>query len=97
MQNDRESHESTGLKFADSRNQAQAWTKRSEFFPTTRSIDRENDGGNRFENAKYMHENIPGSEMHIFKGKGHFPSVTAADKFNRILDEFVTTGKLLKD
>jgi len=57
----------------------------------------ENDGGNRFENARYMYENIPGSKMYIFKGKGHFPSVTAADEFNRILEEFVTTGKLLKD
>jgi len=57
----------------------------------------ENDGGVRCENARYMHENIPGSKMYIFKGKGHFPSVTAADEFNRILEEFITTGKLPKD
>jgi len=57
----------------------------------------EKDGSVRWENAKYTHENIPGSEMYIFKGKGHFPSVTAADEFNRILNEFVTTGKVLKD
>jgi pimeloyl-ACP methyl ester carboxylesterase len=49
------------------------------------------------EGAKYMHENIPGSKMYIFKDKGHVLSITAADKFNRILKEFVTTGKLLKD
>ena len=47
--------------------------------------------------AKYMHENVPRSEMYIFKGKGHAPSITAADKFNKILEEFVKTGKLLKD
>ena len=49
------------------------------------------------EGAKYMHENIQGSKMYIIKDTGHFPSITAADKFNRILKEFVTTGKLLKD
>jgi len=49
------------------------------------------------EGAKYIHENIPRSKMHIFDGKGHFPSVTAADKFNEILKEFITTGKLVKD
>ncbi|MDH5624261.1 MAG: alpha/beta fold hydrolase, partial [Candidatus Bathyarchaeota archaeon] len=47
--------------------------------------------------AKYMHENIPGSKMYIFMGKGHCPSITAADKFNKILEEFIKTGKLLKD
>jgi pimeloyl-ACP methyl ester carboxylesterase len=51
----------------------------------------------RFECAKYMHEKIPGSKMYIFKDGGHFPSMTAADKFNKILDEFIKTGKLLKD
>ena len=49
------------------------------------------------EGAKYIHENISGSKNYIFEGKGHFPSITAADKFNRTLKEFVTTGKLLKD
>jgi pimeloyl-ACP methyl ester carboxylesterase/predicted amidohydrolase len=49
------------------------------------------------EGANYMHENISGSKMYIFKDKGHVLSITAADKFNRILKEFVTTGKLLKD
>jgi len=57
----------------------------------------ESDGALRWENAKYTHENIPGSKIYIFKGKGHFPSVTAADEFNKILEEFITTGKLLKD
>jgi pimeloyl-ACP methyl ester carboxylesterase/predicted amidohydrolase len=49
------------------------------------------------EGAKYMHENILGSKMYIFKGKGHAPSITAADEFNKILEEFIRTGKLLKD
>jgi len=49
------------------------------------------------EGAKYMHENIPGSKMYIFKDAGHFPSITAADEFNEILKEFITTGKLMKD
>jgi pimeloyl-ACP methyl ester carboxylesterase/predicted amidohydrolase len=49
------------------------------------------------EGAKYMHENILGSKMYIFKGKGHAPSITAADEFNKILEEFVKTGKLMKD
>jgi len=57
----------------------------------------ESDGSVRWENAKYMHENIPGSIMRIFKGKGHFPSVTAADTFNKTLKEFITTGKLIRD
>jgi pimeloyl-ACP methyl ester carboxylesterase len=57
----------------------------------------ENDGAIRWENAKYMYQNIPGSKMYIFKGKGHFPSVTTADEFNKILKEFITTGKLMKD
>jgi pimeloyl-ACP methyl ester carboxylesterase/predicted amidohydrolase len=47
--------------------------------------------------GKYMHEKIPGSKMYIFKGKGHCPSITAADKFNKILEEFIKTGKLLGD
>lgn len=47
--------------------------------------------------TKYMHEKIPRSKMYIFKEKGHLPSVTATDKFNKILKEFITTGKLLKD
>jgi pimeloyl-ACP methyl ester carboxylesterase len=47
--------------------------------------------------AKYMHEKIPRSKMYIFKGKGHCPSITAADKFNKMLEEFITTGKLLGD
>jgi len=56
----------------------------------------ENDKVLRWEIAKYMHENIPGSRMHLFKEKGHFPSVTAADKFNKTLEEFIMTGKLVK-
>lgn len=47
--------------------------------------------------AEHMHEKISGSEMYIFKGKGHLPSITAADKFNKILKEFITTDKLITD
>jgi len=57
----------------------------------------ENDMVCPLEGGKYMHEKIPGSKMYIFKGKGHCPSITAADKFNKILKEFITTGELLKD
>ena len=57
----------------------------------------ENDMACPLEGAKYMHEKIPGSKMYIFKGKGHCPSITAADKFNKILEEFIRTGKLLED
>jgi len=57
----------------------------------------ENDMAVMLEGAKYMHENILGSKMYIFKDKGHVLSITAADKFNRILKEFVTTGELPKD
>jgi pimeloyl-ACP methyl ester carboxylesterase len=57
----------------------------------------ENDGAVSFENARYMQQNIHGSKMYIFKDKGHFPSITAAEKFNQILEEFITTGKLKKD
>jgi len=57
----------------------------------------ENDRACPLEGAKYMHEKILGSKMYIFKGKGHAPSFTAADEFNEILKEFITTGKLLKD
>jgi len=57
----------------------------------------EDDRAVMLEGAKYMHEKILGSKMYIFKDKGHLPSLTAADKFNKILEEFITTGKLLKD
>jgi len=49
------------------------------------------------EGAKYMHENIQGSKMYIFKDKGHFSSITAADRFNKILKEFIKTGELMKE
>jgi len=57
----------------------------------------ENDRVMLLEGAKYMHEKIPGSKMYIFKDKGHAPSITAADKFNKILERFIRTGKLLED
>ena len=60
-------------------------------------IHGEDDRAVRLEGAKYMHENIPRSKMYIFKDKGHAPSFTAADKFNKILKEFITTGELTKD
>jgi pimeloyl-[acyl-carrier protein] methyl ester esterase len=48
------------------------------------------------EGAKYMHENIQGSKDYLFEGRGHFPSITASDKFDKILNEFIATGKLLE-
>jgi len=57
----------------------------------------ENDMACPLGGAKYMHEKIPGSKMYIFKGKGHCPSITAADMFNKILEEFIKTGKLMED
>lgn len=57
----------------------------------------ENDRACPLEGGKYMHEKIPRSKMYIFKGKGNAPSFTAAGKFNKILEEFITTGKLMKD
>jgi pimeloyl-ACP methyl ester carboxylesterase len=47
------------------------------------------------EGAKYIRENISGSKNYIFEGRGHFPSITAPDKFNKVLKEFIMTGKLL--
>jgi len=52
----------------------------------------ENDMVCPLEGGKYMHEKIPGSKMYIFKDKGHCPSITAADKFNKLLEEFIVTG-----
>jgi len=60
-------------------------------------IHGENDMACPLEAARYVHEKIPGSKIYIFKGKGHLPSITAADKFNKMLKEFITTGKLMKD
>jgi pimeloyl-ACP methyl ester carboxylesterase len=60
-------------------------------------IHGENDRLMLLEAAKYMHENISGSKMYVFKDKGHAPSITAADKFNKILEEFIKTGKPMKD
>jgi pimeloyl-ACP methyl ester carboxylesterase len=57
----------------------------------------ENDMAVTLSGAKYMHKNIPGSKMYVFKGKGHFPCITAAEKFNRIVEEFVRTGELLDE
>jgi pimeloyl-ACP methyl ester carboxylesterase len=60
-------------------------------------IHGENDRLMLLEAAKYMHENISGSKMYVFKDKGHAPSITAADKINKILEEFIKTGKPMND
>jgi pimeloyl-ACP methyl ester carboxylesterase/predicted amidohydrolase len=57
-------------------------------------IHGENDMAVTMAGARYIHKNILGSKMYVFKGKGHFPGITAAKKFNRILEEFVRTGEL---
>jgi pimeloyl-ACP methyl ester carboxylesterase len=62
---------------------------------STLIINGENDGAVRIEGAKYMHENIQESRMYTFDGIGHFPSITAAEKFNRMLKEFITTETLI--
>ncbi len=58
-------------------------------------INGENDGAVRLKGAEYIHENIQESKMYTFNDIGHFPSITAAEKFNKILKEFITTGTLM--
>lgn len=55
----------------------------------------QNDGAVRPKGAEYMHKNIQESKMYTFNDIGHFPSITAAEKFNKILKEFITTGVLI--
>lgn len=46
------------------------------------------------ENVKYLKERISGSEAFVFKGLGLcFLNMIAADKFNKILEEFIIGGK----
>ncbi len=54
------------------------------------------------ENTKYLNENIVGSILHIFEITkdslgGVFPNVFKGDKYNKILEQFITTGKITKD
>jgi pimeloyl-ACP methyl ester carboxylesterase len=47
------------------------------------------------ENVKYLKERISGSESFVFKGLGLcFLNMLAADKFNKILEEFINSGEI---
>ena len=52
----------------------------------------EHDRGCSLDVAKYLNERIPRSQMYTFKDEPHFVNLTAADKFNIILEKFVTAG-----
>jgi len=52
----------------------------------------ENDKGCSLDVAKYLNERIPRSQMYTFKDEHHFVNLTAADKFNIILEKFVIAG-----
>jgi hypothetical protein len=54
------------------------------------------------ESTKYLNESISGSVQHVFEITedslgGTFPNVFKGDKYNKILEQFITTGKLVKD
>jgi hypothetical protein len=50
------------------------------------------------EKAKYLNENISGSKLLIFKktedSPGVFPNIFEGSKYNRILEQFITTGDI---
>ena len=48
------------------------------------------------EDVEYMKKNILGSKLYVFKDAA-LVSVTKPDKFNRVLEEFLTTGKVPND
>ncbi len=52
----------------------------------------ENDNGCSLDAAKYLKERIPKSKLYTFKDEHHFVNLTAADKFNTVLEKFVTAG-----
>jgi len=41
------------------------------------------------EQARFLHENLPGSSLHLLPGAGHLPFWTEAELFNRILVEVI--------
>ena len=42
--------------------------------------------------AKFLHEGLPGSKLHLLKGAGHLPFVTQAAAFNGILERILGGG-----
>ena len=53
------------------------------------------------EKARYLNKNISGSKLLISKKPEKwidvFPNIFEGDKYNKILEQFITTGKLIKD
>jgi pimeloyl-ACP methyl ester carboxylesterase/DNA-binding transcriptional ArsR family regulator len=55
------------------------------------------------EKARYMHEKISGSKLFISKAPkassstGVFPNIFEGDRYNRVLEQFITTGKVTKN
>jgi sugar-specific transcriptional regulator TrmB/pimeloyl-ACP methyl ester carboxylesterase len=51
--------------------------------------------------ARYLHENISGSKLLIRrpseKSIGAFPNIFEGEKYNKILDKFITTGEITKN
>ena len=45
------------------------------------------------EDVEYMNKSIVGSKLYVFKDAS-LVSVTNPDKFNRVLEEFLTTGQV---
>jgi len=41
--------------------------------------------------VQYLAETIPGAQIALLDGAGHYPMVEQADAFNRRLAEFLTT------
>jgi pimeloyl-[acyl-carrier protein] methyl ester esterase len=39
--------------------------------------------------ARYLSENIKGSELEIFEGAGHAPFITKPERFNKLVKEFI--------
>ena len=56
------------------------WGKEDQVFPLS--------------NADRLNQDIAGSYKVIFHEAGHLPQVEVPDKFNRVVYEFLTTGKV---
>jgi len=48
------------------------------------------------EDVEYLKKSILGSKLYVFKDAA-LVSVTKPDKFNRVLDGFLTTGQVPRD
>lgn len=42
------------------------------------------------EEAKFLHQNIPQSHLEIINGSGHLPMFETPDRFNKIMEKFLT-------